>query len=175
MREIHQIVDEQTVIEFAAKARIASVPALLVRERKIEGRLTIRQSRIASPDMDEALFFDDRIGPNASTRRYPRLTRYTDTGAGLVIDKTVIAALQMIADHLAQRQGRLAMNAAILQRNRHALGVAIEHHRLIQQNSRQRCIGYLGRKRRDIPTVAQEGGRMCGHLFVSGCRPCQIK
>src|SRR6185503_20437137 len=88
--------------------------------------------------------------------RHLRLARHLDALPVHVELQAVIAAGQMVAGHLAHRQRRGAMTAAVLQRADRATGGAEQYDLVIEKGLGDRLVGELVRPQRGVPAVAQE-------------------
>ena len=129
-------------------------PAGIVHPVEILDIVGIGEGRIAHPQPDPVIALDHRIGPHAASRRHVRLARHADAIAVRIVFKPVIWALDHIADQLAFRQRCMAMGAFIFERNRRAVFLAVEHHRLIQQRAPQKVLAAdLGVPGANVPGI----------------------
>ena len=85
------------------------------------------------------MLLDDRIGAHARAWRQLVLARRPDHAARRLVEQPVIAAAQIVALDLAVRQRRAAVAAAILERDRRAVRLAIEHDRLVRNMRPSGC------------------------------------
>src|SRR5580700_256113 len=95
--------------------------------------------------------------------------RVTHAGAAAVVFQAVIRALDAVAaDDLAHAQRRKAMRAAVLDRGHAAIGLAIEHDRLVHDGARHQLpIANAVGPCRHIPRIAQIAP--ADHLLVRLC------
>src|SRR4029077_526231 len=114
---------------------------------------------IAHPDPDPIEPLDQRIGADRGIGRYLRLAGNLDAAAARVEAQPVIAAAQRVALELSERQRQVAVAAAVLERHRRAVLLAVEHHRLAQDHARQRPAPELAVPGRYVPGIAQEHHR----------------
>ena len=68
--------------------------------------------------------------------------------------QAVIAAAQIVVDDGTHRQRKMTVAAAVLERYRRAVALAVEHDRLVENGPGEQCAFNLAAPRRDIPGVA---------------------
>ena len=122
----------------------------------------VRLARVAHPDPDPAPALDDRVGAYPRARRDGGLARHADANPVGIVFQAVIAALQPVADHLAEGKRQMAVTAAVLQRADRPVVGPVEDDRLVEQGACQRLVGDFVGGRRDIPVVLQEHDRPLG-------------
>jgi hypothetical protein len=97
----------------------------------------VGQFRIAHPYPHPAPAFDHGVAVDGRAGRNRVLAGNFDAVSGSVEFKPVIAALDIVANHIAQRKWQMPVAAAVFQRNRIACNVAIKHDRFAQDHASQ--------------------------------------
>ena len=128
VRQIHQVVDEQPVIAFGEHGLAIAFPFGIVVPMHVGYQRRVGQRRIARPDPDKAIAFDNRIGPHARGRIQLVLGRHARALAGAVEGKAVIAANEFVAVEPAHRKRQGPMPAGIFQRGHGTVRIPPEHH-----------------------------------------------
>src|SRR6185312_4432413 len=160
MRQVEEILDDEEIIPLEVQALALGAPGRIVHPMEIRDERRIGERRIAHPDPNPMIAFDDRIGAHPRLRRDRLLARHADAGAAAVIDEAVIEALDIAAFELAVRERHVAMAAAILQRGRAAILLAPEHDRLAANLAAHQLLPpNLPIPRRDIPEIAGKHDR----------------
>ena len=110
--------------------------------------------------------FAHREAAGAEIAADQRVARHM--GAGAVGSETdaVIAALDVVPDHFAGRERRLAVRAAVGERGDLSAVAAEQRQRLVADRSRQRLLAELGRGRGRVPLIAKERA----HVLLSSGR-----
>ena len=157
VREVHQIVDHETVVAFHMNGLAVAGPVRIVVPAHVRHQRRIGQSRIAHPEPDEAMTLDDRIGAHAG-RGIDRLLRGHERAAALrIVFQAVIAADQRVALEPALRQRHQAVPAGVFQRRDLAVGLAVHHDMLAADRARQQRMLDLGVPAGGVPGVHGKG------------------
>ena len=113
MRQVEQVLDQQLVIGLQVQQLALCAPVGVVHPVEILDIVGIGQRRITHPDPHPLVPFHHRVGLHPASRRNLRLTRHPDTIAGGIVFKTVIRALDVVADQLSLRERRVTVRAFV--------------------------------------------------------------
>ena len=157
MRHIEDVVvDELIIAGDRDHVGLGTGPIGVIHPPPIRDQRRIGAFRIAHPDPDPVEALDQRIGPDRRVGRDLCLARDFDTAPAAVEAQPVIAATQRVAFEPAKGERQVAMAAAILERDRRAVLLAVKDDRLAEDHPGQRLAADLAVPGRDIPGIAQE-------------------
>jgi len=157
MGQIHQVVDHQHVVRLDLEHRLAVRPFHRVVVIRVVDDLTfIGQRRIAHPDPQNLVAFDQREVTDIRLRRDVLLAGNVDAVALGVEGQSVIAALQPDISDGTVRQRRAAVTAAVFQGAHIAVGIAVDDDRLVHNRPRQKSVVDLLGPGGDVPGITHE-------------------
>jgi len=111
-------------------------------EAEIRDRERIGQGRIAHPDPQEIMSFDQRIGPRLRCPGHRAFAvRIRGTSTGTIEGQPVIRTFDRLSDELPHVQGSESMRATITQRHRRSVRLPKDQNRFVQVGSMKQLAG----------------------------------
>ena len=173
VRAVEQVLEE--VRPAAARVHRALLPRMALDAAQARGRRG--RGVVADPDPDVVVLLDaveaahlERRGDRGALAQ----RRHVHAAAGAVEAPAVVRAGERAVAHRAERELRAAMAAAILERARDALAVAVDDQPAIEHRRRARARAELAGGAGDVPVVGQrrlqeeDGLRLLsGHVFFA--------
>src|SRR5215218_5893183 len=165
MRQVHEIVDHETVVAFqAVEGATLTHPIGAVVPMEVRDLGRVRQSGISGPEPNETMPLGDRIRADASRRIDGLLRRHVGASAGRIEDETVITADHLIAFEAPHGKRQEPMPAGVLQSRYLSVGAAIENDVLIADGPGCELMLDLMAPGCGIPSVERKGFGL-RHLF----------
>ena len=116
----------------------------------------LRQLRIAHPDPQQAVARDNGIAAHVRSLRNAVGTGQANALSAAIIGHAVISAFDVVAFDASHGQRQFAVHAGVFERNRTAVGFAVQHDPLIQHFDRHEPVRELNVQGRHVPCIAQE-------------------
>ncbi len=154
--QVQQVVRDQLVVglhldDAADEGEVGIQMAAEIRDRGGIGLVFV-----AEPQPDHAVAFHEGVLRHLHLRRdHATGMRIQNAGAGAVEAQPVVAALDRVADQLAQVQRREPVRAGIADGRDLAVLLAVQHDRSFQDRAFEQAARDLARPGGDVPGVAQ--------------------
>src|SRR5215472_11512968 len=132
VREVEQVVVDQSVVRLVVHSPRLHRPAWIVYSHEIRNQFFIGTAGIAHPDPCNRVLVANRIAADLNLRRNFRLTGDLDTSARRCELESVVHASEILAFKPAHRQWGQSMAAPVLQGNRRLICCAVKYYRLIK-------------------------------------------
>ena len=157
VREVHQVFDDELVAALDRVHRAFPAPVAVVEERQVRNLRGVGARRLGHPHPQAVVALDDRVAFHARIVGNLRLRWDLHALAARVVLKPVIAALDRVLDHRAERQRVVAMAATVFKRGEVALHVAEENDGLVADHAGKNPAGFevLG-PTGHVPAIAQK-------------------
>src|SRR5262249_55711511 len=145
-------------VAFDVEVLALGAPIRIIEPVEIGDLVGIGKRGIAHPDPQPMVALDHGIALDPRRAWNRVLARHPHAGAGLVVAKAMVMALQGVADKRPQGEGKMAVRAAILERDRRAVFEPIEHDGLAENDAPEWTPSDLVVIGRDVPVVSEEHG-----------------
>jgi hypothetical protein len=160
VRRVEQVLDQQQVVRLDVQVVAAVAPRRIVHPVEVLDQRRVGLRRLAHPDPDPVVLLDDGIGADLRARGDHVLRRHSHALAGRIELQAMVGTLDDVADQPAHRQRRLAMAAAVFERNRFSRICSEKNHGFVQKDAALHRARHLVVPRADVPRVTHEHGRL---------------
>src|SRR5262249_10463215 len=135
--QVEDVVDQQLIVGLYVQGSVHPGPAGLHVLAEVWDQRGVGD-RGAEPDEDQAVQFAGREAARPEAAAGNRVARHVGAGAVGGEADTVVAALDVVADHFTGGERRLAVRAAVGKRGDLAVLAAEDHHRFVADRARER-------------------------------------